>query len=396
MANRGFFSQSEITRLAESSGGSRCGFCGLDCGIESPRMAVTGKGRKQILVVAEAPGSTEDRDGTQLVGPTGQLLRKKLRRLGMDLDRDCWKTNAVICYPNGIKLTAKHIKDCRFHLLRTIRELKPDVILLLGGKAVASLIGWLWGEAPGKIERWVGWKIPCQKLNAWICPTWHPAYLLREKNSELDLWFHRHLEVAVGLSGRPWPDGPPDYPSQVKRLYEPVGASEAILRMIEGGRPIAFDYETDRLKPDHPDASIISCSVSDGKTTIAFPWVGEVVPAMGKLLRSDQPKIAANMKFEERWTRRVFGHSVRNWVWDTMQVAHILDNRRGVSKLKFQAFVYFGVGKYDNEVKNHIEGEGGNGPNRLRETDMADLLLYNGLDSLLEWKLAKMQRKELQ
>ena len=120
------------------------------------------------------------------------------------------------------------------------------------------------------------------------------------------------------------------------------------------------------------------------------------MPAMGKLLRSDRPKIAANIKFEERWTRRVFGHSVRNWAWDTMQVAHILDNRRGITGLKFQSFCLLGMEPYNNGVKSYIEGEGGNGPNRLRETDMADLLLYNGLDSLLEWKLAKMQRKELQ
>ena len=392
----GFFSQSEIDRLAETSGGPRCSSCGLSRGIQSPRMAVTGQGRKRILVVAEAPGSEEDVQGTQLVGPTGRLLRKELRRLDVDLDRDCFRTNAVICYPNGKQLTAKHVKDCRYHLLRTIRELKPEVILLLGGKAVASLIGWLWGEAPGKMERWAGWKIPSQRLNAWICPTWHPAYLLRERDAVLDLWFRRHLKAAVALSGRPWHDGPPDYPSQVERLYDPVRASERVLGMVGGEGPIAFDFETDRLKPDHPDASIISCSVSDGKTTIAFPWVGEAIPSMGKLLRSDRPKIAANMKFEERWTRRVFGHGVRNWAWDTMQAAHILDNRRGVSGLKFQAFVYFGVGEYDNEVKNYIEGEGGNGPNRMREVKMADLLLYNGLDSLLEWKLAKVQRKELQ
>ena len=61
MPNRGFFSQSEIIRLSESSGGPRCSSCGLDRGIESPRMAVTGQGRKRILVVAEAPGSESAR-----------------------------------------------------------------------------------------------------------------------------------------------------------------------------------------------------------------------------------------------------------------------------------------------------------------------------------------------
>ena len=40
-------------------------------------MSPTGKGRKKILIVAEAPGKQEDRDNIQLVGKVGKYLRKE-------------------------------------------------------------------------------------------------------------------------------------------------------------------------------------------------------------------------------------------------------------------------------------------------------------------------------
>jgi hypothetical protein len=200
------------------------------------------------------------------------------------------------------------------------------------------------------------------------------------------------LEAAVGLEGRPWPDGPPNYAKRVKRIYVPAEA-RTVIEQVTGA--FAFDYETDRLKPDHPQSGIVCCSVSDGRHTISFPWIGEAVEAMGKLLRSDHPKIGANIKFEERWTRRVFGHGVRNWVWDTVQAAHVLDNRRGVSGLKFQSFVLLGQEPYDRSIESLLEAVGGNDKNQISKADWDDLLLYNGMDSLLTYEVAKKQRKEM-
>ena len=64
-------------------------------------MPVTGEGRLKILILAEAPGEQEDAQNTQLIGPAGQVLRKTLAGFGVDLDRDCRKTNAVRCRPPG-------------------------------------------------------------------------------------------------------------------------------------------------------------------------------------------------------------------------------------------------------------------------------------------------------
>src|SRR3990167_7733579 len=96
---KGFFSLSSITSPKPSSEVAKCGLCGLAKTCKSPKMPYTGEGRKKILVVAEAPGRKEDEKGTQLIGQDGQLLRQTLKQLDIDLDWDCWKTNAVICRP---------------------------------------------------------------------------------------------------------------------------------------------------------------------------------------------------------------------------------------------------------------------------------------------------------
>jgi len=357
-------------------------------------MPVTGKGRRGILVVAEAPGRDEDKRNTQLIGKSGQFLRGILRGLDVSLDGDCWKTNALICYPQNKKPDSKRVLCCRPNLLRTIKELKPKVIILLGGVAVESLIGNLWKEKPGGITRWAGWRIPSQELNAWVCPTYHPSYLLRENNEVLSFWFGEHLRQAFDLSKRPWKTLP-DYSSKVEVILDPARAATAVNEIRTHGFPIAFDYETTHLKPDASDAEIWSCAISNGKRTIACPWVGEAVKAVHGILRSKLKKIAANMKFEQRWTKKEFGHGVKNWAWDTMIAAHALDNRKGITSVSFQSFVRLGQGDYDSHIKSYLQSTKPGQANRIKEVSLNEVLLYNGMDAILEYKIMERQTKQM-
>ncbi len=396
----GFFQSSDLSS-APPPRLPRCGACGLYRDCKSPRMEPTGKGGRKILVVAEAPGKDEDRWGTQLVGKSGQRLRRSLKKLGVDLDRDTWKTNALICWPADRELSEEQKKKlamhCRPNLLNAIKDLNPETIVLLGAVAVKSLIGHLWREDVGPIGKWVGWRIPCQELNAWICVTWHPSYLLRENERVLDLWFDRHLEAALGLEGRPWPDGPPDHAGKVQLVHSPAEAARLIRR--DGMRReglTAFDYETNMLKPDGPDARIASCAIAwPGGWTIAYPWAVEAVEATGEYLRGPQPKVAANLKFEQRWTKAILGHGVRNWRHDTMVAAHVLDNRTGVTGLKFQSFVRMGQPEYDSRVVPYLKSDGPGKPNRIDQVPLDSLLRYNALDAHLERELALIQMEEM-
>jgi len=390
----GFFS-SEL-RDSYSLLSTQCGKCKLDRGCITPKMQPTGAGRKGILIVAEAPGEKEDREGIQLIGKAGQLLRKYLGELDIKLDRDCWKTNAVNCRPKENRTPKpKEIEACRPSLIKLIKEKKPKVVILLGGSAVESLIGSLWKKKIDTIGRWLGWRIPCREYNTWICPNWHPSYLLRQNSPILNLWFKKYLEQALELSGYPYPGEISDLTKDVTIIREHDKAAKYIRRFISKEEPVAFDYETNRLKPDDINSAIVSCAISDGKHTIAFPWMGEAIGATSELLQSKVPKIGANIKFEERWTKRILKHGVRNWLWDCMVASHTLNNTPGITSVKFQSFVRFGISDYSSDISPFFETSNGNAENKIRQIELSKLLLYNGMDALMEYKIAQEQMKEM-
>jgi uracil-DNA glycosylase family 4 len=337
------------------------------------------------------------------VGPSGRLAAEAFRKAGLDFRKDCWITNALICRPPRNQIgDQRRIDYCRPNLLKVLDDLEPEKVVLLGNTAVKSLIGHLWDPDTKELNRWLGWQIPSQKVNAWVCPTYHPSYLLRnERNPVLGLLFVRHLEAVARLEGRPWKEVP-DYASQVDLVYNPAEAARVLDRMREKGGLIAFDYETDRLKPDKKDSTIVCCSVCwRGRKTIAFPWKGEATRAMKDLLASPSCHfIASNMKFEDRWSRR-FGMRVRNWFWDTMLAAHALDNRKGITSIKFQSFVLLGQALWNKHLERALrtpkdkDDKSCNAENRIRAgVSWDDLLLYCGLDSLLEYLVARIQMRQ--
>ncbi len=403
----GFFAASELHgKRPMALMQPRCGICRLYEGCQSPKMPVAGKGKKGILVIGEAPGRTEDEQNKPFVGSSGQFLQDKLRKFGVELFRDCWVTNSLICRPpDNATPTPKQIDYCRPNIIRAIQELQPEVILLLGASAVKSVIPWVWKEDVGKIGRWVGWQIPNQKLDAYLCPTWHPSAILRNERGKQDvvmeLLFERHLQAACKLKGRPSAKGirrwKPE--AEVRCIFDPAEADEYLdCFMVDAEitkRPVSFDYECESLKPDNRELQIVSCALSDGECTFAFPWHGRVIERMQQFLHSPIPKVASNAKYEQRWTLREFGHGVRNWAFDTMLAAHMLDNRPGITSIKFQAFVLLGVDSWDEHIKPYLQAKGSNEKNHIREVSLEQLLQYNGYDALFEWQVAQIQAKQL-
>lgn len=395
---KGFFTATEYqTKRTPLTQIPQCSICKLYLKCNSPKMPVKGKGRKEILVIGEAPGFEEDQQNRPFVGKTGQLLQSTLRGMGVDLFTDCWVTNALRCRPSKTNKIedSKSIDYCRPYAIQAIKELMPRTIILLGAVPVESVIGWLWKEDTKGIGVWSGWQIPCQRLNAWICPTFHPSYISREDNKGSgvpQMMFENHLEAAVSKTKRPFKEVP-NYKKQVRVILNADEAASEIQKLMDRMNPVAFDLETDRLKPDHKQSSIVSCAISDGETTIAYPWYGKAISASHELFLSSVPKYLHNAKFEGRWIKRTLGCWIRNITWDSMLAAHAIDSRRGTKSLKFQAFVHLGQEDYDSDIKPFLQSSNSNTPNRIREVNITKTCVYNGLDALLTWLLAKKQMK---
>lgn len=396
----GFFSLDQISKKVESSIPD-CNSCQLYKSCNSPKMPYSGKGKQGILICGEAPGKCEDEKGIQFIGRAGELLENSLSKFGYNLRDDFWITNSVICRPQKNKLPPKAIDYCRPNLINTIKELNPRTVIVLGASSLRSLAGWLWHKNDiGSLGRWLGWKIPSQQINAWVCPNWHPAYFLHKGTNKKEegnvevakLLFEKYLQNSLELKDRPW-DKVIDYSKQVRIIYEEENAKVQIENFADS-QEIAFDLETNMIKPDSPNARIVSCAISDGRRTIAFPWFRSCSEATGRLLFDKNiGKLGWNIKFEDRWIRKEFGRSVRNWIWDGMIASHVLDNRKKICGLKFQSFVNLGISSYNNGVDEFLKADGSNVENKIKKADLGILLKYNGMDALLTFLLSKKLRE---
>ena len=106
-------------------------------------LAVPGEGAKdaKIMIVGEAPGEEEDRQGLPFVGRSGKLLDKMLEAAGLDRKK-VFITNTVKHRPPENRAPkASEIKVCKeLWLDQQIKILKPKLIIVLGVAALKTLI----------------------------------------------------------------------------------------------------------------------------------------------------------------------------------------------------------------------------------------------------------------
>lgn len=136
----------------------------------------------KLMIIGEAPGTEEDRQGKPFVGRSGQLLDQILRSVDFDPEEDVFITNAVFRLPPGDdgkplrKPTSDEIVYYKPYLLEIIRLVDPVIMLLTGNVATESLLG---ETGITKLRgNWTNWN------GRWAMPIFHPAYLLRNPSKD--------------------------------------------------------------------------------------------------------------------------------------------------------------------------------------------------------------------
>jgi DNA polymerase len=183
-----------------------CRACGL---CESRTQTVFGVGheRAQWLIVGEAPGAEEDRQGEPFVGAAGQLLDRMLAALhltrsgvpdaSLPPERRVYIANTLKCRPPGNRNpTPEELALCQPFLLRQIALLQPRLVLAMGRFAVQTLLGSdeAIGRLRGRVHRWQG--LP-------LVVTYHPAYLLRNPADKAKAWDDLLLAATTFSRERP-------------------------------------------------------------------------------------------------------------------------------------------------------------------------------------------------
>jgi DNA polymerase len=158
-----------------------------------------GNPRAHWMIVGEAPGEQEDRQGEPFVGKSGQLLDNMLRALGLtrgeaDAARQVYIANTLKCRPPGNRNPEpEELAQCEPFLIRQVALVQPKIILAMGRFAVQSLLrsSEPIGRLRGRVHHYQG--VP-------LIVTYHPAYLLRNLEDKAKAWDDLCLAAATAKS----------------------------------------------------------------------------------------------------------------------------------------------------------------------------------------------------
>jgi DNA polymerase len=162
-------------------------FDGLDVKHTATKMVFAdGNPQARVMIVGEAPGSDEDRQGKPFVGVSGQLLDKMLAAIGLDRET-VYITNVLNWRPPGNrKPTPQEVALSLPFLHRHIELVDPKLILLTGDSAAKALTQR--SEGITRLRgRWLD--ISLQNGRTYrAMPTFHPSFLLRAPAQKREAW----------------------------------------------------------------------------------------------------------------------------------------------------------------------------------------------------------------
>jgi uracil-DNA glycosylase len=150
------------------------------------------------MIIGEAPGAEEDRQGEPFVGRAGLLLNEMLRAIGLRRE-DVYIANILKCRPPGNRdPRPEEAACCEPYLRRQVALVCPRIIVAIGRIAAQNLLKTERnvGELRGRVHRYADTGIP-------LVVTYHPAYLLRSPRDKRKAWQDLSLAMQVIDGGEP-------------------------------------------------------------------------------------------------------------------------------------------------------------------------------------------------
>lgn len=146
-----------------------------------------GNPSSRLMVIGEAPGGDEDRQGRPFVGVSGKLLDRMLESIEHTRD-NAYISNIVPWRPPGNrKPTAEEVGLCLPFIERQVVLVKPQVILMVGGLSAKTLLNRTEGITRLR-GRWEEVILPGLDAPIPALATFHPAYLLRSPQQKRLAW----------------------------------------------------------------------------------------------------------------------------------------------------------------------------------------------------------------
>ena len=146
-----------------------------------------GNPNADVMLVGEAPGAEEDRQGLPFVGASGRLLDRMLACIGLDRT-GVYITNILPWRPPGNRQpNAAEIAACLPFAERHVALVHPRLLILAGGTSAKTILGT--NEGITRLHgRWTDHTIPGMTAPIPTIAIYHPAYLLRQPAAKRDAW----------------------------------------------------------------------------------------------------------------------------------------------------------------------------------------------------------------
>ncbi len=142
-----------------------------------------GDAHARLMIIGEAPGAEEDRQGLPFVGAAGQLLSEMLYAIGLQREQ-VFIANMLKCRPpNNRDPHRGEIQACEHFLRRQIELIQPRLILVLGRVAAQNLL-----QCTDSLARLRGKSYCYAETSIPLMVSYHPAYLLRTPKDKAKAW----------------------------------------------------------------------------------------------------------------------------------------------------------------------------------------------------------------
>ncbi|MFW6120696.1 MAG: uracil-DNA glycosylase [Petrotogales bacterium] len=226
---------------------TNCKKCRLS---ETRKHPVLGEGNpdSRFMIVAQAPGEKEDKQGEMFVGPSGEVLFDLLDKVGLNKE-DVYMTNLIKCMlPNNRKPKQDEINTCTVYLDNELNKVTSSVVITLGHYASRYLLKKNELKLPHNIEfHEIYGKLFLGK-GIKILPLEHPAVILYNEDSRERLQNH-YQKISVLQRECKW------FPICPMKRFNELGILDS--RWIElycrGDWKSCVRYKMEEKGEPHPD-----------------------------------------------------------------------------------------------------------------------------------------------
>lgn len=297
----------------------------------------------KVVIIGEAPGENEWREGRPFVGGSGRVQDGAIFRAGLRRE-DCYLTNVLKCRPpnNDIHTpdALKAISICTEELHHELKLCRPKVVVPVGATALRALgLDGNIGAVRGSVQ-----------MSRWgkVIPTWHPAYIMRnwvEYDTLVKDWkkIARHIDIP-GLI----------YTPERFNLFPSVGEIEAFSAKVNSRKgTIAVDVETYSAEyPLRTPLKMVGIAV-DEQEAMCIPFFNEggnwvwktdedavrVITAVGAIMENPNVRKLMHHALFDTTVLMNHGFTIKGPIFDTM-LAHNLVYHPASHALAFLVSIY--------------------------------------------------------